>query len=199
MARLQFWYEFASPYSYLAAMRIEEEALEAGVEADWRPFLLGPIFAKRDWKTSPFNLFPERGRYMRRDLERWAERLSIPFTMPDPFPQYAVRAARIALIAGDEGWNARFSKAVFLAEFSEGLDISRIDVLRGIVEDLGQDADAVMERIKDIAVKERLRAETAEAEDLGIFGAPTFVSPDGELFWGNDRLGEALRWTAGHN
>ena len=199
MARLQFWYEFASPYSYLAAMRIEEEALEAGVEADWRPFLLGPIFAKRGWKTSPFNLFPERGRYMRRDLERWAERLSIPFTMPDPFPQYAVRAARIALIAGDEGWNARFSKAVFLAEFSEGLDISRIDVLRGIVEDLGQDADAVMERIKDIAVKERLRAETAEAEDLGIFGAPTFVSPDGELFWGNDRLREALRWTAGHN
>ena len=198
MARLQFWYEFASPYSYLAAMRVEEEASKAGVETDWRPFLLGPIFAKRGWKTSPFNLFPERGKYMRRDLERWAERLGLPFAMPDPFPQYAVRAARIALIAGDEGWNGRFSKAVFLAEFSEGLDISKIDVLRGILEDIGQDADAVMERIKDIAVKERLRAETAEAEDLGIFGAPAFVASDGELFWGNDRLEEALQWQAGH-
>ena len=91
---LEFWYEFASTYSYLTAMRIEPLAEAAGVDIRWRPFLLGPIFAAQGWTSSPFNLFPAKGRYMWRDMERQAAALGVPFRKPDPFPQNALLAAR---------------------------------------------------------------------------------------------------------
>ena len=96
---LEFWYEFASTYSYLAAMRIEPLAEAAGVDIRWRPFLLGPIFAAQGWTSSPFNLFPAKGRYMWRDMERQAAALGLPFRKPDPFPQNALLAARVASTA----------------------------------------------------------------------------------------------------
>ena len=87
MEKLTFWFEFASTYSYLSAMRIEELAAKAGVEIVWKPFLLGPIFKAQGWDTSPFNLYPAKGKYMVRDMERIAEARGLKFRLPDPFPQ----------------------------------------------------------------------------------------------------------------
>ena len=107
-AKLEFWYEFASTYSYLSAMRIEALATAAGVAVEWKPFLLGPIFKAQGWDTSPFNLYPAKGRYMVRDLQRLAAGRGLRFALPAPFPQNSLAAARLALVGGDEGWIAPF-------------------------------------------------------------------------------------------
>src|ERR1700677_5396865 len=94
---LDFWFEFASTYSYPAAMRIGQRAYKAGVEVKFRPFLLGPIFAAQGWTTSPFNLFAAKGRHMWRDLERICGELALPLRRPEPFAQSSLLAARVAL------------------------------------------------------------------------------------------------------
>ncbi|MCB5174940.1 MULTISPECIES: 2-hydroxychromene-2-carboxylate isomerase [Microvirga] len=195
---LEFWYDFASTYSYLAAMRIEAAAEEAGVGLAWRPFLLGPIFAAQGWTTSPFNLYPEKGRYMWRDMEREAARLDLPFCRPEPFPQNSLLAARVALVGAEAGWTPAFTKAVFLIEFGKGRNISDPVLLAGILADLGLDADAVIGEAQGDANKARLRRMGEEAQARGIFGAPAFVAEDREMFWGNDRLERALEWAAEH-
>jgi 2-hydroxychromene-2-carboxylate isomerase len=192
MARLTFWYEFASTYSYLAAMRIDATAQAAGVVVAWQPFLLGPIFKAQGWSTSPFNIYPAKGRYMVRNVARIAKSRGLSFRMPDPFPANTLRAARLAIVDIGEGWVAPFSRAVFEAEFARGLDIASEAVLAEILTGLGFDASALLARSNEPEIKERLRAATVEAEARGIFGAPTFVAPDGELFWGDDRVEAAL-------
>jgi 2-hydroxychromene-2-carboxylate isomerase len=193
-ATLDFWYEFASTYSYLAAMRIEALAREKGVDVVWRPFLLGPIFKARGWETSPFNLFPAKGAYMWRDLERLAAAEGIPFRKPDPFPQSSLTAARLAWTDGVAPHRAEFSRKVFLAQFGEGRRIDADSVLEDILNGLGLAAPAVMAEARSDPVKLRLRRETEEAMRLQLFGAPSLVTPNGEVFWGNDRLEMALTW-----
>ncbi|MXN65068.1 2-hydroxychromene-2-carboxylate isomerase [Stappia sp. GBMRC 2046] len=195
---ISFWFEFASTYSYLSAMRIETLARERGVDIDWRPFLLGPIFAELGWSTSPFNLQPAKGAYMWRDMERQCERFSLPFTHPVPFPQNGIKAARIAWCLRKSEWIGSFVRAVYAAEFGQGQDISDAAFLACVLVDIGAPAKNVMQRIETGEVKDALRAEVEEAKRLGIFGAPSFVTPDGELFWGNDRLDEALDWALRH-
>jgi 2-hydroxychromene-2-carboxylate isomerase len=190
---MDFFYEFASTYSYIAAMRIAPLAQAAGVTVRWRPFLLGPIFKQQGWDTSPFNLYPAKGRYMVRDCERQCAALGIAFRLPDPFPQNTLLAARVALTALAEGWGEDFSRAVYSAQFAEGRQIGSADVIGAIVRDLGRD-DAVLARAQSDAIKQKLRAETEEAQRLGIFGAPSFVAGS-ELFWGNDRLEQAIAST----
>ena len=126
---LEFWYEFASTYSYLAAMRIDALAEAAGVDVRWRPFLLGPVFASQGWNTSPFNLFPAKGRYMWRDMEREAARLGLPFYRPDPFPQNTLVAARVALLGTERGFAPDFSRGIFEEEFGKGRSISEVTVV----------------------------------------------------------------------
>jgi len=191
MASLEFWYEFGSSYSYPAAMRIDEQAAKSGVEVKWRPFLLGPILAAQGLTDSPFNLYPAKGRYMVRDLERTCAALDLPFSMPDPFPQNGLYAARLALIGADEGWAADFSRAVYLAEFGDGANIFSKELLGDILSDLGVDASSCLNEIESPEAKERLKVQTAKAQDLGIFGAPSFIA-GGELYWGNDRLEQAV-------
>jgi len=193
---VEFWYEFASPYSYLAALRIEQAAAEAGVEIVWRPFLLGPIFKALGWETSPFNLYPVKGRYMWRDMEREAARFGLPLYKPHPFPQNSLLAARIAMLGLDKGWTPVFTKAVYAAEFGEGRDISDPQVLAGLLSGLGLDPEAVVAEAQSDTNKTRLRRLNDEAQGRGIFGAPTFFAEDGEMFWGNDRLEQALGWAA---
>lgn len=196
-APLAFWFDFASTYSYLSAMRIEEEATRHGVEVDWRPFLLGPIFAKQGWTTSPFNIYPAKGRYMVRDIERRAQARGLAFRMPARFPANSLLAARVAMVGRQEGWAPAFSRAVFESAFARGEDIASEPVLANALTTAGLDAARVLPRGSDTAVKETLKAQTAEAEQLGIFGAPSFVTADGELFWGDDRLEHALTWARG--
>jgi 2-hydroxychromene-2-carboxylate isomerase len=191
---LEFWYEFASTYSYLSAMRIEREAEAAGVAVRWRPFLLGPIFAAQGWTSSPFNLYPAKGRYMWRDMEREAEALGLAFRRPDPFPQNSLLAARVALLASDHPWEPTFVKAIYRLEFVEGRDISDPATIREALIQLGLDAERILRDAQADANKAALRAACDEARERGIFGAPTFITGDGEMFWGNDRLERALRW-----
>lgn len=198
MPRLDFWYEFASTYSYVAAMRIEPIAEKAGIDVRWRPFLLGPIFATQDWNTSPFNIYPRKGRYMVRDMERLTRDAGLPFSLPDPFPMNGLHAARTALVGVGEGFVADFTKATYRAEFGEGRDISDIAVLGDIVNRLDLDAAAILERAGSPEIKDELKRQVAEAQEIGIFGAPTFVCADGEMFWGNDRMEEAFAWAALH-
>ncbi len=190
---LEFWYEFGSTYSYLSVMRIDEVGARAGVEVRWRPFLLGPIFAAQGWKDSPFNIYPAKGRYMWRDMERRARVYGFPLLRPSRFPRNGLFAARIALVASGEGWCADFTRAIFRANFAEDREISDAAIVTEILGALGKDAKAVFERAQSPENKDALRGQTEEAQRRGIFGAPSFFAGD-ELFWGDDRLEGAIAW-----
>jgi 2-hydroxychromene-2-carboxylate isomerase len=191
---LDFWFDFASTYSYPAAMRAGRLAEDAGVTLRFRPFLLGPIFKAQGWDNSPFNLYGAKGRYMWRDLERLCHELRIPFRRPNPFPQHSLLAARVAFAGLATGWFDDFCRAVFRAQFGEGRPIADESVITGLLGELGLDAASIMTLAQTAEIKTRLRLQTEEAQRLGIFGAPSFVTADGELFWGNDRLEPALAW-----
>jgi 2-hydroxychromene-2-carboxylate isomerase len=193
MARIDFWYDPASSYSFLSALRIEGLARDAGVDVGWRPFLLGPIFKQQGWTTSPFNLYPAKGRYMVRDIERVAASRGLGFRLPAIFPANSLKAARIALVGAEDGWIAPFTRAMFAAQFEQGADIGDDDVLRRILDDLKLDAAEILSRTETPQLKQKLKDQTAEAARLGIFGAPTFAAK-GEIFWGDDRLEQALDW-----
>ena len=193
-AGLDFWFDFASTYSYLAAVRIRPLAAAASVPLRFRPFLLGPIFKAQGWDTSPFNLYEAKGRHMWRDMERLAADLKLPFRRPEPFPQNSLSAARLALVGLTQGWGEDFCLAVFRAEFEEGRRIDEAATLAAAVFSLGADPKAALDAAQSNDIKASLRAQTEEAQRLGIFGAPTFTTASGELFWGNDRLEQALAW-----
>ncbi len=193
-SRLDFWYEFASTYSYLAALRIEVLAQERNMDVAWRPFLLGPIFKAQGWDSSPFNLFPAKGAYMWRDLERLCEGQGLKFRRPEPFPQSSLLPARLALTEEVTAARAEFSRRVYLVHFADGARLDDEAVLCGILESLDLDADAALAQAGSADVKLALRQATEEAMRLKLFGAPSFVTPKGEIFWGNDRLESALSW-----
>jgi 2-hydroxychromene-2-carboxylate isomerase len=189
---LQFWFDFASTYSYVAAMRVEAGCARAGVELEYKPFLLGPIFTELlGIKDSPFNAQPVRGRYMWRDIERLCAKYEIPWRRPSVFPRHSVLAARAALSAGAR--TGAVTRAIFLANFAEDEDISDPSVLARVVDSAGGDGHRAVELARTQEVKDRLRASTDEARRLGVFGAPNFVI-HGELFFGQDRLEDAIEW-----
>ena len=190
---LRFWFDFASTYSYLSAARIERLAATAGVPIEWKPFVLGPIFAGQGWNDSPFNLYPAKGRHMWRDMERLCTKYELPLRRPSQFPRASVLASRIACLVSSERWCPAFVRAVFHANFAEDRDISDPAAMITIVDALGQDGRDVVTRAEAPEHKGDLRRQTEEAAALGIFGAPSFtVGP--ELFWGNDRLEDAIAW-----
>ena len=197
MAPVQFWFEFASTYSYLAAMRIAGLAAERGVPFAWRPFLLGPIFAKQGWNDSPYNLNPIRGAYMWHDVARASARLGIPFKKPSVFPRNSVLAARVACASEGEPWLPDYVRAVFVANFGDDREISEHAVVEEVLTSIGQDAPSVIARALEPGHKEKLREQTDLALRSGIVGAPTMIV-GGEVFWGNDRLEEAFDWYAIH-
>jgi 2-hydroxychromene-2-carboxylate isomerase len=188
---VEFWCELASTYTYLAAARIEKLAAREQVAVVWSPFLLGPIFAASGWVTSPFEVYPSKGRYMWRDVERSADALGIPFKRPTVFPRNTVLAARVALLGVARGWGPAFVRRALTANFAEDRDIAAVSVIDELLAELGLDGAAVRAEADSPEWKPRLREATARAVALGIFGAPMFVV-EGELFWGNDRLEQAL-------
>jgi 2-hydroxychromene-2-carboxylate isomerase len=192
MSQVEFWFEFASTYSYPAALRVEAIARSADVEVAWRPFLLGPIFKAQGWNDSPFNIYPAKGRYMWRDLERVCGALGIPFRRPSQFPRNGLLAARLACWFSKEPWLPEFVRQVYLANFSHDRDISDAPVIGSILEAVGQPS-SLLASAESSEARSKLRAETERAQALGIFGAPAFVV-DSELFWGNDRLEAAVAW-----
>jgi len=194
---LSFWFEFASTYSYPAAMRIEALAIERGVKLTWRPFLLGPIFHEQGWNDSPFNIYPVKGRYMWRDLDRICAAHGIPMRHPSQFPRNGLLAARVACRFADAPWLPDFVRAVYRANFAEDLDISSPETVTRCLAVSGRDPAALLAEAQSPEAKERLRANTNEAIALGIFGAPSFTIGS-ELFWGHDRIEDALKWAVEH-
>ena len=195
--RIELWFEFASTYSYPAAMRAEQVAAEHGCDVIFQPFLLAPIFRAQGWDNSPFNLYPVKGRYMWRDLARICDELSLPLQRPSQFPRNGLFPARIACAARDERWLPSFVRNVYTANFAHDREISDPNVVRQCLEGLVSEPEAWLQRAEAPEVKARLRANSDRAIELGIYGAPSFVVGD-ELFWGNDRLENALRWALSH-
>lgn len=192
--QVEFWFEFASTYSYPAAMRIQSLAAARGVTIAWRSFLLGPVFQQQGWNNSPFNVYPVKGRYMWRDMERICEGLGLPLRRPTKFPRNGLLAARVVCSHAAEPWIPDFVRGIYSANFAEDAEISDPAVVSRCLTALGQDAAAILAAAEAPESKDKLKAQTAEAMERGIFGAPScFVGS--ELFWGNDRLQEALDWS----
>ncbi|MBN1210777.1 MAG: 2-hydroxychromene-2-carboxylate isomerase [Myxococcaceae bacterium] len=189
---IEFWFDFASTYSYVAAMRVEAEAARVGARVLWRPFLLGPLFSEQQGiKDSPFNVNPVRGRYMWRDMERLCAKYGLAWRKPSAFPRNSTLAARVALVGAEEPWGPDFARAVYSANFAQDQDISSRAVLEELLAKVGADARAVLARAESGENKPRLREQTTRAAQLGLFGAPNFIV-SGELFFGQDRLDDAL-------
>ena len=196
---LEFWYDFASTYSYPAAMRVEAMAQRAGVAVAWRPFLLGPLFHdQQGLNDSPFNTFPVKGEYMWRDLQRVCDMDGLPLVHPSQFPRNSLLAARVATVGLDDGWTPAFSRAAYQANFVDDQDISKPEVLAPLIASVGAGPDEVLTAAASDPIKTRLKDHVRQAQERGLFGAPSFVTADGELFWGNDRLEQALDWAVRH-
>lgn len=192
MSQIEFWFEFASTYSHIAAQLVEAEAATRQVEVVWRPFLLGPIFREQGLSDSPFNLNRVKGDYMWRDVARECERLDVPFRRPGQFPRNGLLAARISTAGEGQDWMPAFVRGVYRANFVEDLDISNVAVLeQALIEAGAPDPGMILEDAGSDGVKRKLRHRTDEAMQLGIFGAPSFRVGK-ELFWGGDRLQQAL-------
>lgn len=193
-----FWFEFASPYSYLSAMRIEDEAQKHGVDVTWKPFLLGPIFKAQGWETSPFSIYPSKGQNMWRDMERRADRYGLAFKRPDlsqagTFPQNSLLAARTAIACLDAPWGRDFCRAVFAAAFEQGRNISDPETIAACLQSVAEADQFDLAAAQSNTHKATLRENTEQAQALDIYGAPSFTVDD-ELFWGDDRLEDALEW-----
>ena len=189
----QFWFEFASTYSYPAAMRIESLAVSQRIDIEWNAFLLGPVFKAQGWNDSPFNIYLAKGRYMWRDMERICDSVSIPFRRPSVFPRNGLLATRIATRFKSSMWIPNFVRAIYRANFADDLDIGDSAVVANCLAQLSVDSDEVIATANSDESKSLLRSQNDIAAQLNIFGAPSFLV-NGELFWGNDRLEQAFQW-----
>ena len=185
---VDFFFDVTSPYSYLASTQVPGLARRTGVTIEWRPFLLGGLFKAID-NTAPAFLAP-RGRYLFRDLTRWAGRYGVPFNWPTRFPMNTVTCQRMLVaVRADQGNEAcmRLAAAFFPGYWADDADLADAEVAKRLADEAGFDGAALLERTQDPAVKEALIAATAEAQERGAFGAPTFFFGD-EMYFGNDRL-----------
>jgi 2-hydroxychromene-2-carboxylate isomerase len=192
---IEFWFEFASNYSYLSVMRIEGEAKRVGVRILWRPFLLGPIFRDLGMETSPFVLQKEKGAYVWQDMERQCRKYGLRWKRPSTFPRLSVLASRVALIGAEQPWMADYCRGVMELNFALDKDINSPEQLRPILTALGVSAADILAQAQTEPTKALLRTQTERARARGIFGAPTFFVGT-EMFWGNDRLDDALQLCA---
>jgi 2-hydroxychromene-2-carboxylate isomerase len=193
---LELWFDLASNYSYLTLLRIDALAEQAGVTVRWEPFLLGPVFEAFGWKSSPFILQKEKGAYVWKDMERQAAKYGLPWRKPSRFPQNSVLPVRVALLGRGEPWMPPFCRAMACANFAEDRDISTTEAVTEVLEALALPASSILARIQTPEERPKLRAQVQRAQGLGIFGAPTFFVR-GEMYWGNDRLEDALRAAGG--
>lgn len=192
---IDFWFEFGSNYSYLSVMRIEEEAARRQVAVRWQPFLLGPIFRSFGWESSPFVLQKQKGDYAWKDMERQCRKYGISWVKPTNFPRSAILPLRVALIGAEQPWMGQYCKRMMTLNFGEDQDIDSREVVAVVLEQMGLDSRQIIEAALTDGNKLKLRVQTERAQALGIFGAPMFFVGD-EMFWGNDRLDEALDYCA---
>jgi len=195
-AKVDFFFNFGSTYSYLTIMRLEAEASRAGVEIRWRPFNVRKLFVEQTNIPFPKEKAAKVA-YMWRDIERRAERFGLDWNGIPPYPvDRSGLANRLGVIAGKEGWAAAFTQAAYRAWFIDHKDFGQPEVAHTILSELGHDASALIERANSDAGKADFDAETDVARSLGIFGVPTFAAGT-EIFWGHDRMEDAFAWALG--
>ena len=188
---LDFWFEFGSNYSYLSVMRIEQEAVQSGVMVRWQPFLLGPIFRSFGWTTSPFVLQKAKGEYVWKDMVRECRKYGLLWTRPSAFPRTALLPLRVALVGAEQTWMGEYCRRIMLLNFAADRDIDSVEVVSDVLSQLELPAQQIIAQAQSETNKLKLREQTETAKAKGIFGAPTFLAGD-EMFWGNDRLDDAL-------
>jgi 2-hydroxychromene-2-carboxylate isomerase len=189
---LYFWLEFGSTYSHISVQRIQAASKPFGVDIAYRPFLLGPIFGAQGWNDSPFNLYPAKGAYMWKDMERRCAKYDIAFNKPSQMPRNGVLAARVAQVAEGQAWQAEFIRGIYNCNFVADQDISQPDIIKQVLAEVGcPDPKQVLQDSLGAKNKLLLRARNEEAVAHGMFGAPSFVA-GGEMFWGDDRLEDAI-------
>ena len=191
--RIEFYFDFSSPYGYLASERIDAIAARHGRDVTWRPYLMG--VAMKVSGSSPVVNRPMLGEYSRRDMQRSARRLKVPFRFPEPFPVATIAACRAVywMERADADGAKPFAKALYRAYFVDGRNISEADVVADVAAESGADRDLLLAGIQEPAIKDRLKEVTNDAVERGIFGSPFFMVGD-EPFWGHDRMDEVDRW-----
>ena len=196
MRHIDFFYFFGSGYAYLSVMRIKALAEAAGVSVSWRPFNVRPLMQENN-----VALRTEKAKvsYLWRDIERRAANHALPFVKPpiwttDP----DLLANRVGIVASQEGWIEPYTVRSFQAWYLEGLPLGTEESLAYILESIGQNMNAAITKANSPAVQLKFEAETNVARSFGVFGSPSFIV-DGELFWGDDRLEEAIAWASGQH
>ena len=195
-APIEFWFDFSSPFGYLASTRIEALAAKYKRETIWRPFLLGAVYKVNGVVPTP-NV-PLKGDYARVDILRSGRFYGIPIKVPTSFPINSVGAARAFYWADaqDAAKAKQLAAALYQAYFVDDLDISNAENVVKVAAQCGFDASAVAAGMGDQAVKDRTKKEVDSAIAKSVFGSP-YVIIDGEPFWGMDRLDQAEKWLAG--
>jgi len=191
---LEVYWDFSSPFSYLASTQAEGLAARTGATLIWRPFLLGGLFKALGQPDAPVLGFsPAKRAYVLRDLQRWADFWQVPLKWPARFPQLTVKALRVWLALAPDARDG-FRERAFRCIWAEDGDLTDDATLRALI---GAGADDVMARTQTPEVKQALHDATSQALAAGVFGAPTFVVDGKELFWGQDRLGLVERALGG--
>jgi 2-hydroxychromene-2-carboxylate isomerase len=192
---LEFYFDFSSPYGYIASEKIDALAMKHGREVLWRPFLLGVAF--KTTGGAPLPSIPVKGPYHLRDMIRTAKYLGVPYRHPSVFPISSVSPCRAFywLDAKDPKRAKALASSLYRAYFVDGVDISGVEATVAVCAKSGLNADEARSGIGDQAVKDRTRAEVEKAVARGAFGSP-YIIVDGEPFWGSDRLEQIDKWLA---
>jgi 2-hydroxychromene-2-carboxylate isomerase len=185
MPRLEYFFDYVSPFSYLADSQLPAIAERTGAEIVYRPFFLAGVMQAA--KNSPPITVPNKGKYMFADITRWARRYGVEANPNPHFPVNTLHAMRAAVAALGDRRFPDFHRAMFRAVWAEGRNLADEEVLRAAVDAAGLDGAKIVARAKEQEVKDALRRNGEEAVERGAFGAPTFFV-GGEMFWGNDRL-----------
>ncbi len=189
---IDFWFTMGNTYSYLSVMRLADVERTSGIAFRWRPFHL--LLLLQEMKHIPFADKPAKSRYMWRDIERRTAMHGLPAKLPAPYPaKQSVAANLVAIVGMREGWGADFVRAAYRRWFQAGEETGSEPNLSSSLRDIGQDPARVLALANSPAANEIMLAETDAARSLGVFGSPTFVVGE-ELFWGDDRLDDAISW-----
>jgi 2-hydroxychromene-2-carboxylate isomerase len=195
-APIEFYFDFSSPYGYLAARRIEEVVEAYDREILWKPFLLGALF--KTTGAQPLLDIPLKGDYARLDLARSARRYKAPFVLPENFPFMSVAACRAFYWLNESDPNAARAliAALYDTAFGAGRSIAEATEVAAVAKNLGHDPDEVLAALQEPRIKDLLRQEVEAAVAKGVFGSP-YIIVDGEPFWGSDRLDDIALWLKG--
>jgi 2-hydroxychromene-2-carboxylate isomerase len=189
---IDFWFSIGSTYTYLSVMRLPEVAAKSGIHSVPRPFSVRSIMREMD--NIPFANKPAKAAYMWRDIERRAARHGLAPRLPAPYPLKEFdRANRVAVIAATEGWCEAYLAATYRRWIEQGEEAGAEPNLSASIAEAGETPARVIERAASDETEIAYLAATEEARKLGVFGSPTFAV-DGELFWGDDRLEDAVAW-----